>query len=263
MKAFIFEAYSEFFDRKIIYLFAVVTLMALFVILLADKVQMSFQLDSEVESLQFPSFKKEVLTRIIVYFMSAMVFLTVMATAGVMPNTLVRGRSEYYLSRPYSRFSFFLYKLLSCWTVYGTVLLTSGLVALLTLWLVHDLVAVGLVYSLLLNLLTFLIWLLITFSVGIISRSTTTSMMVAFIIYFAHWILNLRDWAASLINSQAVSYALDALYYILPKPREIADIILKVAGAKPVESWMPLWSSLVFVLILAVVTIQIFNRKDY
>ena len=67
-------------------------------------------------------------------FMYVSVFLVVMATAGLIPSMLIKGRAEYYLSKPISRVSLLLNKIAAIMIVYG---------ALMTLCFVIVFVATG------------------------------------------------------------------------------------------------------------------------
>ena len=61
-------------------------------------------------------------------FLSLLVFLTVIGTAGFMPGMLSKGRAEYFLSKPVSRTRLYLQKVISLWLVYGAAIVLAGVV---------------------------------------------------------------------------------------------------------------------------------------
>ena len=256
----------ELFDRKVIYIYAVVTVVALLILMLMrlaeTKLGGEFNIATE-DMGQLSALLGEPLVHMLAGFMSFLVFLTVMATAGLAPNMFLKGRADYYLSKPISRSAVFVNKLLSIWLVYGAVVVVCGILAVLVTYLVHGFFAWGMLYILILKLVVLFIWLSITVSIGLITGSTTISIMSAFIFYVVDWLLEYREFVADLSKSKVVEFITSTLYYILPKTGEISDMTTRLALDRRIESWMPLWSSLLFSVVLIYAAIFIFRRKDY
>jgi hypothetical protein len=142
----------------------------------------------------------------------------------------------------------------------------SGIIVYATLVLVHGGFHLRTVVSLLCaEAIGFFIWLTITSCAGIWFGSHALAIMSAFII----WIIRLGlswlrdDFFKQLIQSDFVSGLVDALYYIVPKTGEISELGDRLALGQPVESWMPLWSSLLFAFAAMYLAILIFTRKNY
>ena len=65
------------------------------------------------------------------------------------------------------------------------------------------------------------------------------------------------------LDSQAVTFSLNLVYYILPKNDELSDITMRLVEQKPILSWMPLWSSILFAVGLIYITTLLFKHRDY
>ena len=253
----------ELFDRKVIYVFAVVTLIAVAIIGLLRSVEVRFEGQIGMDADSVTEMFGDQLLSGQNQFMSILVFLAVMAAAGLIPNMLIKGRADFYLSKPLSRGSLLLRKLTSVWIVYGGVVLVCGLIGVLAFALIHSYFSWGVLYIFLFKMISILIWLSIVTLAGVISGSTSVSIMSAFFVYVLQWILEARELIIELSDSEAVRFSVNLIYYILPKNDELSDITMRLAQDKLVHSWMPLWSSLLFVLALIYLTVIVFKHRDY
>jgi len=263
MKGMIRDSLLELFDRKIIYLFAVVTLITVVVVFLMRSIEVHIQTQSGFGADNLEDFLGNQFLNGLSTFMSFLLFLAVMATAGLIPNMLVKGRADFYLSKPMSRSSVYMRKIGSMWLVYGGIILVCGIIGTLAIGLFHDYFSWGMLYIIIFKLVSFFVWLSIIAFVGIISGSTSVSIMGAFIVYIVQWLLDKRELIAAFIDSKPVTYVADILYYIWPKTEEVSDLTLRLAQGREVFNWMPLWSTLLFTLVLIYLTIFIFKRKEY
>lgn len=196
-------------------------------------------------------------------FISFLVFLAILGSASVFPNMLVRGRAEYYLSRPLSRTSFYFTNLISIFLTYSLLIsLCTTIIVLLTL-VVHGLFSISVVTLLLANLLSFIIWLSISVFVAIFSGSTVFSIMTVFILWIAQSVLQGYKEIAEFIGSSLVGKVLEITYWILPKTSEIGNIGAKMALNLSVESYLPVYSSILFMVAVIFVTNFIFSKKNY
>jgi uncharacterized SAM-binding protein YcdF (DUF218 family) len=131
------------------------------------------------------------------------------------------------------------------------------------IYLTHDFFSLGLLYLLGFKLLSLFIWLSITTLAGITGGSATLSIVAAFLVWVAQWLLSWRDAAKALIESDLAARVIDALYYIIPKSGEMADIGIDMALGHHVRNWQPLLSSAVVALCLMLAALYLFRRKDY
>lgn len=253
----------EMFDRKTVYLFAAVTLIAMVIALLAPKADMEFRVTGNVDMGSLGDFLRNPVTKALSVFLSFMVFLAVLATAGLVPNMLVRGRADFFLSKPLSRTALLLHKMLGIWLVYGATIVLGGIVVYVALFLVHGFFDWMVLYLFAFNLISFFIWLSITVTAGIVSGSNAISIMSAFLFWVGQAILRLHEQINNFLDIKPVEYVVDALYYIVPKTGEIGELTDALALGRPVESWMPLYSSLVFSVAFVTLAVVVFKRKSY
>ncbi len=255
----------EMLDRKTIYIFLVVTVITMLIIMGSGSIEFNLgvQTGGEVDVDQVNEMFGNPLMRMYSSFLTFLVLLGVMATAGLIPGMLVKGRADYYLSKPISRSSLLFYKACSMWLVYSAVIVICGVVCYLTLWAVHGTYDAGFMTLTIMNLVSFFIWLSVTVFAGIAFGSTGMVIMTAFVIFILQWLLGFYEQIASFIGSGAVESIIKVFYYVIPKTGEISDLSLKLALGGRIDSWMPLYSSLAFALVLFFAASWLFNRKNY
>lgn len=263
MRGLVRDSLVEMFDRKTVWIFLAVTLIGVVVAVLTPQVDMEIRMEGNMDFGPLGDYLRNPVTMALSGFLAFVVFLTVMATAGVIPTMLVRGRADYYLSKPISRTGLLLNKTLAIWLVYGAMILLCGVICYVTLVLVHGFFDWRVLYLFGLYLVSLFIWLSVTITVGVVSGSTAIAMMSAFLVWVAQKILHFHEEINAFVDSQPVSYVIDALYYIVPKTGELASLIDTLALGKPVDSWLPLYSSLMFAFACMVLAVVIFKRKNY
>jgi ABC-type transport system involved in multi-copper enzyme maturation permease subunit len=253
----------EMFDRKTVYLFIAVTFIAVVLAFLSPKMEVEFYSTGNVDMGSMGDFLTNPVTKALSTYLMFMVFLAVMASAGLVPSMLARGRADFYLSKPISRTSLLLNKLFSIWLVYGGTVVLCGLLIYAALALTHGFFDWKIFYIFILVLVNLFIWLSITTTAGIVTGSTAMSVMSAFLVWVAQVILHWHEQIKGFLESKPVGYIVDGLYYILPKTSEVSAIADACAFGKPIESWMPLYSSLIFSTTLVALGVVIFKRKNY
>jgi ABC-type transport system involved in multi-copper enzyme maturation permease subunit len=127
MKGITRDCVVEMFDRKTVYLFAAVTFIAVVLALLSPKMEMEFYATGDIDMGSMGDFLTNPVTKVLSTFLAFMVFLVVMASAGLVPNMLAKGRADFYLSKPISRTSLLLNKLFGIWLVYGGTIVLCGI----------------------------------------------------------------------------------------------------------------------------------------
>jgi len=259
------DSVVEMFDRKLIYVFAVVTVLTVLIVLMSGSLdgQIRMQTGGGMDVDDINEVLGDPVVRIFEFFVSFLVFLAVMGTAGVIPTMLEKGRADYYLSKPISRTVLFLNKFVGVLIVYGLTIILCGVIVYLSLCLVHGIFNIHIVYLFIFSLLSFIIWYSITAFAGVVFNSSAIAIMSAFIIWILQKVLGTREWIKALVDSQPVHYIVDTFYYIIPKTGEISDMSVRMATSREIRDWMPLYSSLLFALVLIYLTVYIFKRKNY
>ncbi len=261
MRGVIRDSLVELIDRKMLWLFGILTLIGVLIILGANSVDVEFygqgvDIDEVNQAMGNPALMG------FNFFVYVMTFLVVMATAGLIPNMLVKGRAEYFLSKPVSRTRLLLSKVLGVWIVYGAMISVVALLNLLAAQIATDILQWSVVYVFVVNLLALLVWLSITAFVGVVSGSSAMAIMVAFLVWVIQKILVFHEEIGSFVKSQAVGHVIDTLYYIFPKTIEMSDLADTLISGRSGE-WMPVWSSLIFAAVLLYAATLVFKSKDY
>lgn len=261
MKGLTRDTLTELIDRKILIVYGIITIIGVLTFVVFGSVNFSFQTQG-FEPGDISQLLGNPIMQMLNSFIYLLVFLTVMASAGLMPSMLVKGRVDFFLSRPISRTSLFLNRLAGVWLVYGSLIVGCTTIVIIAAWLKTDMVEWSVIYLLIIHLFGFLIWLSITFLVGVVSGSTTMVMMSVFGVWLAQKVLFYHEYLSGLINSEILQSITTGLYYVVPKTGQISDLALDLARGLPVD-WMPLWSSLLVATALVLGTIGLFKQKNY
>ncbi|MBD3403030.1 ABC transporter permease subunit [candidate division GN15 bacterium] len=265
MRGLAADTYRELVDRKLLWLYGIVTVIMLLSV---------FAVQSTVDNMRLADAPPEMQEQIgdalgqyviggLYWFLGILVFLTVMGTAGLIPSMFSRGRAEFYLSKPASRTSILLGKLAGIWSVYGGLMVLAGLLVLGTMVVAYDLFSATVFFVFVAALVDLFIWLSVTGFVGVLSGSFAMSIMAAFALWIIQWLLTFREAVEQLVDNSLVLRVVDTLYYMLPKFSQLGDLFLAMGQHKPVDDWLPLWSSLAFAVVLYIATVWLFKRKDY
>ncbi len=256
----------ELKDRKFLWIFGAITVITAVIIFLVSRAQVSIAMQSGGGfggEDDIASMAGDVLLKGFDYFITVLVFLVVMASAGLIPAALEKGRADFYIAKPIGRRSLLLSKVFGIWMIYGVAIAVCGLFV----WAVGGLAFgdfdFGALWILGMGLVALLVWLSITVFVGVWSGSTAMAMMSAIIVWVLQTILGHRDWISLITESKLAIFINDWLYYIVPKPSAMADMAVTLAQGRTVHDWLPLWSSLLFAAVVIGLAVVVFKRKDY
>jgi len=257
------DTIAELVDRKILWLFAVVTAIMLLVVYGSGNMRASLMGPGGIENIDTSMLSAPLVARALDGVLSFLVFLIVMASTGLLPRMLEKGRADFYLSKPNTRTRVLLGKLAAVWMVYGALMMICGLLVYGLVAIIHQTFSLGALYMFGIYLLVFFIWLAIVALAGVLFNSTVLAIMTAFVVWVAQTILSAHDKIGAFVDSAFAARLIDTLYYVFPKHGEIGGMAVSIASGMPVESWMPLWSSLLFGLAMLFLTVVIFNRRNY
>lgn len=256
------DCLQEMVARKLLILYGIVTALVVIAILYSGTVDIQFfseniDMDALSETLKQP------MLGFISGFLTFLVFVSVLGTAGLTPNMLVKGRAEYYLAQPLSRTELLLNKFLGIWIVYGSVIALCGLVAYGALAMVHGSLGIGIIYLFISHLVSFLVWLSISFAVGVLSGSQALSIVMVFVVWFAWKMEPMLKMLGEVMSSDLLTKVTDAIYFVLPENSALIDIGLRLSSGRSVASWVPLYTALGFSVVLIFVAMRIVKRKDF
>jgi len=261
MKAIVYDCYREFLSRKVIIAFAVIAVIVALASVGSHMIEIKLQ-GLSVNSADLGDMLIDPILRGYNLFAYILAFLSVMVTAGLIPSMLSKGTVDFYVSKPLSRSRLLIGKITGIWIVYTAVMTATLMFDFAITCLVYGVFDSGIFAIVLVNAILFFIWLSITAFAGVVSGSAGVTIMIAFLVWIAQKILGLHDLVKDFTSSKPLTYTLDFLYYVFPKTSEISDFARNWAMGDG-GSLMPLWSSLLFALVLILFTLRVFNQKSY
>ncbi len=265
MNGILRDTVAELIDRKILYVFVGITIIAIIIVAATSSIDLRMQvsgpddLPGDTTSLLGQS----AVVRLFGGFMSLLVFLATMASASLIPGALEKGQVDFYLTKPLSRGGFLLKKYCAIWLTYGGIVVACGLIVYGVAVLVHGAGETHIGYLFGGALINLAIWFSITVAAGVLTRSTPLAIMTAFIVWVAQTILAGHVAIGEFIGSAAWKYIVDGLYYILPKPSALFDLASGLAAGHAVSDWLPLYSSVLFGAAMLVFAVTILKRKEF
>lgn len=198
------------------------------------------------------------------------ILMSVFATASLVPRMLEKGTIDLLLSKPITRPALFLSRYAGGLVTASLNLLylTLGLAAILAwktgVW------NGGFVLSGLLMSLYFACLLAFTVLAGVLSRSTTVSIMITAMLFFVSLLVRLphanRDWPL-LITSRAWRFMaralVETLYYALPRSYELVGSTAALIRREGTVEWGALFGSAGAGALALGLAVIYFSRKDY
>ena len=191
-------------------------------------------------------------------------FLAIFSVSSFIPALLEKGNIDVFLSKPISRTQLLLGK------YFGGILVVFLNVAYLVvaIWILTGVKFGAWEADFLLSAVsitfTFAVLYALIILIGVATQSSVLAMMLTYLIFFIlSPLLLARDKWETLIKSDLVKSIADILYYIIPKTSELGTITKDLALGNPVDSFQPVISSSLFLILTLWLGIFIFNKKDY
>jgi len=191
------------------------------------------------------------------------IFMSIFATSGLMPALLQPGFIDLFISKPVSRLQIITGRFIGATAIVALnifyLVIFSGIILYFKTGIWNwSYLSAGVII-----VLTFMIMYTLMILFSIMTKSSAFSIMLTYFIIFFSPVLIARDQIYALLSSKFYAYLLDGLYYFLPKTSEIAVITGQIAGGQQINSWMPLWSSVLFALFIFSISAYIFQRKNF
>jgi ABC-type transport system involved in multi-copper enzyme maturation permease subunit len=189
--------------------------------------------------------------------------LAILASAGLIPTIFEPGRIELLLSKPVSRTHILMGRYL------GNLLVIAANIfyPVIAVWLIFGIKTgvwtPGFLYSSLLTVFMFAVYLSIIVLIGVQWESAVVSTMVTFAVVVISVILSFRSNLEKLLSSEWSRDVVRGLYYILPKAVDVGKMMSDVIKGQPIESWMPFFSTALFGLVCLGGGLYIFEKKNY
>lgn len=192
--------------------------------------------------------------------------LAIFASSSFVPNMLEKGNIDLLLSKPVSRDQLIWGKFLG-----GTLVVLLNIVFLVFgIWLIISIKFsywdATFLWSVLIITFVFAVLYSLIVLCGILTRSSMLGMMLAYFIFLIlSPILTLaNDKADIFIRSDAVKEIVKGIYYFIPKTSELmGKILIDLAKGTGITDFQPLISSFLFLILMMILSIIIFRKKDF
>ena len=206
---------------------------------------------------------RQVHAAIAAFLFTAGMFLAVFASAGLIPAVFEPGRIELLLSKPVERFHILLGRYV------GNVLVIASNIFYLVfaVWLIFGaktgVWTPGFLWSSVLIVFIFSVLLTVVLLVGVLWESAVVSTMVTFGIMMMSPILAQQRILERLLTSEWSRNIMRVLYWVLPKVFDVGRIARELVLGNPISSWMPIWSSALFGVVILGTGLYVFARRNY
>ena len=190
-------------------------------------------------------------------------FLAVFASAGLIPTVLEPGRIELLLSKPVSRAHILLGRYLGNVLVVGsnTVFLVLGV------WLIFGyktgIWSASFLLSIVTTIFVFAVLLTVVVLIGVVFESAALATMVTVALMIMSPILAQTTTMMKLLSSEWSRQIWRTLYYTFPKVYDVGKMTLDVIRNQGVDSYMPIWTSAIFGVIVLAVALVAFAKRDF
>ena len=197
------------------------------------------------------------------FLYTAGMFLAVFASAGLIPSIFEPGRIELLLSKPVARHHILLGRYL------GNVLVIAANIFYLVfaIWLIFGsktgIWTVGFLWSSVLTVFVFAVLLTVVILVAVLWESAVVATMVTFGIMLLSPILAQQRLLERLLSSEWSRNLVRVLYYALPKVFDLGRISRELVLGDPIGTWMPVWSSAAFGIVVLSTGLYAFARRNY
>lgn len=199
------------------------------------------------------------------FFYMAAIFISIFMTAGILPSMMERGTIDLLLSKPLSRSSLLLGKVL------GGFLVAAGSMAFFILgaWLIISTATgvwnMGFLLSLLPILLIFLSLYSLLVFVGVTTQSSALGMIICYlIIMIISPVLDSREALLFvIIQSDLGRSFLTLLYWIFPQVNDVSHISAAIIHNETVSSYAPLFHAAAFSAVFFTLSALVFKRKEF
>jgi len=189
--------------------------------------------------------------------------LSVFASAGLVSAMFEPGRIELLISKPVSRTHLLLGRYLGNVLVIGANILYLVIGSWIIFGVKTGVWGMGFLLSSLCTIFIFAVLLAVLVLAGVLWDSAAVGIMITFAIMIVTPILAQKNTIERLLDSEWSRDLVKVLYYVLPKTSDVSIIIRHLILNQPVESWMPVWSTALFGIVVLGAGIWRFQRRTF
>ena len=189
--------------------------------------------------------------------------LAIFASAGLISAVFEPGRVELLLSKPVQRFHILLGRYL------GNLLIVAANLFYLVagFWIIFG-IKTGvwrphLLWAAVVTLAVFSAMLAFILVTAVLFESAAVSILATFALIVLSSVLAAKPMLERLLSSEWSRNLVRGLYYVFPKVPDSAGIMMNIIQSKAVNSWMPLWSTALFGLVMLGTGLWVFQRRNF
>lgn len=260
----------EAFARKVFIFFWVISILALAITLLLFSSGATVNFISGLKHAKPDLTSSDLVTHLEILFMTPLtglcILFSIFVTASFVPIMVEKGNIDLLLSKPVSREQLLLGKYL------GGLLVVFLNIAFLVLgvWLIisfkFDYWNFHFLWAVILITYSFAILFAVIVLIGVLTKGSVLGMMVSYLIYLVlSPVLNfLYNNGDIFIKSGFTKAVIQFFYYIIPQTSEVSGSLTNnIVLGNTVETYNPLWISLIFIILTMGIAISIFRKKDF
>ncbi len=205
----------------------------------------------------------KILGGVAAFLFTAGLFLSVFASAGLIPTMFEPGRIELLLSKPITRTHLLLGRYLGTLAVIGSNMLYLVLGVWVVLGLKTRIWKPSFLLAAALAIFAFAVMLAVVTLVAVLSSSAVLATMVTYFFMIVSPLLAQHTRLKGLFRQEWARHLTDYLYYLFPKYWDLGNMSRLALEGRGFESWMPVWSSALFAMVMLAAGLWAFARKDY
>ena len=264
----IFNTFREAIAKKIFVGFFILSTIIILIFLFAVNIDSIEGMVNLMETSGQEAVKQFVIgTQIFMLNISYLLIISfcLISVSSFIPSMLEKGNIDILLSKPISRSKIILGKFTG-----GVVLIFLSLVYLLGfIWIILSAKSgfwhVPFLYSIFWLTLSFAVIYSVVVFIGLTTQSSVLTIIITlFLVFVITPVLGMREQTIfTFVKSDAIRFIINFFYYILPKPSDINTITANIVSGSPVDSYQPVYTSLLFMFTMLSLSIWYFKKKDY
>jgi len=191
---------------------------------------------------------------------SILIFIMLFSVSSVGPRMFSPGAAGFFVGKPLSRARLLTYLIITLNIVVALVMIASFAPFLAAeQWLGAQTAAWDdVLLQILLEFAIFVVYSPLLVWLSIRLGSGSLAVMGCFVVWLGAWLVAVREPFLGLIDNQVVVLTLNALYFILPKSREISE--LGLAGH---WNFLPLLTSMAFAIAVWGIAVWRFREREF
>ena len=191
------------------------------------------------------------------------IFMALFATSNLIPTFLKPGFIDLFIAKPLSRFQILAGRYVGAVSIVAFNIFYLIFFSWIILSIKTGIWNSGFLMAGIMIILTFAVLYTLMMILSLLTGSGPFSLMLTYLILFFSPLLLQRDKIYALLSAKFYGYLIDGIYYFLPKTAELGNITQQLVRGIEITSWMPLWTSLIFGGLMFIISIIIFQNKNF